>query len=248
PQPRPEGPRPAHQIHRTERGHDRRQRRSSPRRDGRGGRIDGARHQHQGLRDAEPSVAGRANRRGIRADGALWIKEQRGAVASAVGTPKLPARGPPTARRGTGRRRGSRTRRRTVPQPAPKIGDLERERFDRRRVEPRNHRRARTPSSNGGLSQRAGEHAETGASVRFTWAYRRRRQSRDGTLAEDRNCRRRPRGLRPVEFARGRTASRTRGGPRMSADETQNEERWAVAHVFASFNNTIISITDQTGA
>src|SRR5699024_3119918 len=144
--------------------------------------------------------------------------------------------------------RGSRTRRRTVPQPAPKIGDLERERFDRRRVEPRNHRRARTPSSNGGLSQRAGEHAETGASVRFTWAYRRRRQSRDGTLAEDRNCRRRPRGLRPVEFARGRTASRTRGGPRMSADETQNEERWAVAHVFASFNNTIISITDQTGA
>ena len=31
----------------------------------------------------------------------------------------------------------------------------------------------------------------------------------------------------------------------MSAED---EERWAVAHVHASFNNTIITITDQTGA
>ena len=28
----------------------------------------------------------------------------------------------------------------------------------------------------------------------------------------------------------------------------KDEERWAVAHVHASFNNTIITITDQTGA
>jgi len=27
-----------------------------------------------------------------------------------------------------------------------------------------------------------------------------------------------------------------------------SDERWAVAHVYASFNNTIISITDETGA
>ncbi|EMA40289.1 30S ribosomal protein S11P [Halococcus morrhuae DSM 1307] len=33
----------------------------------------------------------------------------------------------------------------------------------------------------------------------------------------------------------------------MSADN-ETEDRWAVAHVFASFNNTIISVTDQTGA
>jgi small subunit ribosomal protein S11 len=31
----------------------------------------------------------------------------------------------------------------------------------------------------------------------------------------------------------------------MSAED---DERWAVAHVHASFNNTIITITDQTGA
>ena len=31
----------------------------------------------------------------------------------------------------------------------------------------------------------------------------------------------------------------------MSAED---EERWAVAHVHASFNNTVITITDQTGA
>ena len=26
------------------------------------------------------------------------------------------------------------------------------------------------------------------------------------------------------------------------------EERWAIAHIFSSFNNTIITITDMTGA
>ncbi|MDZ7834687.1 MAG: 30S ribosomal protein S11 [Alkalibacterium sp.] len=32
----------------------------------------------------------------------------------------------------------------------------------------------------------------------------------------------------------------------MSADE--DPERWGVAHIYASFNNTIITVTDQTGA
>jgi small subunit ribosomal protein S11 len=35
----------------------------------------------------------------------------------------------------------------------------------------------------------------------------------------------------------------------MSADESDsNDERWGIAHVYASFNNTIITVTDQTGA
>ncbi len=29
---------------------------------------------------------------------------------------------------------------------------------------------------------------------------------------------------------------------------SDNDERWGIAHVHASFNNTIITITDQTGA
>ncbi len=32
----------------------------------------------------------------------------------------------------------------------------------------------------------------------------------------------------------------------MSADES--EERWGIAHVYASFNNTLITVTDLTGA
>jgi small subunit ribosomal protein S11 len=34
----------------------------------------------------------------------------------------------------------------------------------------------------------------------------------------------------------------------MSSEEPQKQDRWGVAHVFASFNNTIISVTDLTGA
>lgn len=30
--------------------------------------------------------------------------------------------------------------------------------------------------------------------------------------------------------------------------ESQTQDKWAVAHVFASFNNTLITITDVTGA
>ncbi len=30
--------------------------------------------------------------------------------------------------------------------------------------------------------------------------------------------------------------------------ETKKQERWGIAHVFASFNNTLITITDITGA
>ena len=32
------------------------------------------------------------------------------------------------------------------------------------------------------------------------------------------------------------------------ADVPADEERWGIAHVHASFNNTLITITDQTGA
>jgi small subunit ribosomal protein S11 len=34
----------------------------------------------------------------------------------------------------------------------------------------------------------------------------------------------------------------------MSSEEPQKQDPWGVAHVFASFNNTIISVTDLTGA
>ena len=34
----------------------------------------------------------------------------------------------------------------------------------------------------------------------------------------------------------------------MSAEGNANDERWGIAHVHASFNNTIITVTDLTGA
>jgi small subunit ribosomal protein S11 len=33
----------------------------------------------------------------------------------------------------------------------------------------------------------------------------------------------------------------------MSADDS-NDDRWGVAHIYASFNNTILTVTDLTGA
>ncbi|MFB6205740.1 MAG: 30S ribosomal protein S11 [Haloglomus sp.] len=34
----------------------------------------------------------------------------------------------------------------------------------------------------------------------------------------------------------------------MSAEEDVPQDRWGVAHVYASFNNTVITVTDLTGA
>jgi small subunit ribosomal protein S11 len=34
----------------------------------------------------------------------------------------------------------------------------------------------------------------------------------------------------------------------MSQEEPQSQDRWGVAHVYASFNNTVITVTDLTGA
>jgi small subunit ribosomal protein S11 len=34
----------------------------------------------------------------------------------------------------------------------------------------------------------------------------------------------------------------------MSQEESQSQDRWGVAHVYASFNNTVITVTDLTGA
>ena len=34
----------------------------------------------------------------------------------------------------------------------------------------------------------------------------------------------------------------------MSSQEDASQDRWGVAHVYASFNNTVITVTDLTGA
>ena len=34
----------------------------------------------------------------------------------------------------------------------------------------------------------------------------------------------------------------------MSAEEGGKQDRWGVAHIYASFNNTILTVTDLTGA